>query len=580
MAKSPFTIERNVTTPMRDTTRLAADVYVPDGDGPFPTLVCRTPYNKQRDSACWEYEGLAHAGYAVVVQDIRGRFASEGDFHPLFLPGWTDAEDGYDTIEWAAAQPWSNGQIGTFGNSYNSWTQWALAPTKPPHLVAMWASGMAPHTTDWEIGGIFRPGRALQWLLGTLAPDTQARLSEPQGPATVEEWDRLHAGANREKWLWFLPWSDLPAEAVGGTGEQLRDWLQNHTRDVWRFHERFADIDVPVFHRTGWYDRLIRTVDMFAGMQRGAPTEHARRSQRLIVGPWPHSTDYGARLGEIDFGPESNASHLSLVTSWFDYWLKGEENGVMDSAPARLFLIGANRWVDADAWPPPGSTPTDLYLRGDGRAATPRGDGALDREGPGEEPPDRYSYDPRDRYSYDPRDPVMTLYGANGHDEPHDQRLMDHRRDVLVYQTPPLESPLTVCGCPEVTLWASSSAPDTDFVARLIDVHPDGFAQNVVYGIVRARYRAGFERPELLLPGEVYELKIELLPICNRFLAGHRLRLDISSSDFPNFDRNHNTGRDDWADAELRVAKQTVFHDPARPSRLTLPVMPQDWGGA
>ena len=554
---------------MRDGTRLAADVFVPNGGGPFPTLVCRTPYNKRRQSSAWEYEGLAHAGFAVVVQDIRGRYASAGEFHPLFLPGWRDAEDGYDTIEWAASQAWSTGRVGTFGNSYNAWTQWALAPTQPPHLVAMWASGMAPHTTDWELGGVFRPGRALQWLLGTLAPDTQNRLAEPSGPATVEEWDRLHTSANREKWLWFLPWKDLPLEAVGATGGQMHDWLRNHTRDVWQFDRQISNIGVPVFHRTGWYDRLSRTVHMFSKMQQNAATRHAQVNQRLIVGPWPHSTNYSSRLGDIDFGTESAVSHLELVVKWFDYWLKGEPNGVMDSAPVRLFVMGKNRWVDADTWPPSGSTKTRFYLRSDGQAVTARGNGTLALQGPVDEK--------ADHYTYDPRDPLMTLYGANGHDEPLDQRLLDHRRDVLVYQTPPLEKAMICVGEPTVKLWISSDAPDTDFIAKLIDVHPDGYAQNITYGIIRARYRVSFDRPELLVHGRVYEMEINLLPTCISFQPGHRIRLDISSSDFPNFDRNHNTGKDDWADAELRLAHQSIFHDSDHPSHLTIPVMPSSW---
>ncbi len=555
---------------MRDGTRLRADVYLPRGAGPFPTLVRRTPYDKQRPVAIPEYQGLVRAGYAVVVQDIRGRFASDGEWHPLFAPGWADAEDGYDTVEWAAAQRWSTGKLGTFGNSYDAWTQWVLAPTKPPHLVAMWASGMAPHSTDWELGGVFRPGRALQWLLGTLAPDTQRFLDMPAGPTTVEEWERLHATANREKWLWFLPWKDLPDEALGGVRELFYEWLRNHDRDVWRFDESFRDVDLPVFHRTGWYDRLNRTVEMFAGMQAGAPSERAQRSQRLIVGPWAHTTVNSRQLGEVDFGSEAEVDHLSLVIDWFDYWLKGVDNGVMEEEPVRLFLMGANAWRSADRWPPAGSTSIDFFLHSGGSANTPRGDGRLSREPPVEEP--------ADHFTYDPRDPVMTLYGANGHDEPRDLRLLEHRRDVLVYETNPLERSVDVVGYPELTLWASSTAPDTDFIVKLVDVHPDGFAQGLCYGIVRARYRHGLDSPQMMTGDGVYEFTIQLLPTCNRFLAGHRIRVDISSSDFPNFDRNHNTGREDCSDTDLQTARQTVLHDPAHPSRITLPVMPANWG--
>ena len=551
---------------MRDGTVLRSDVYLPRGKGPFPTLVQRTPYNKLRPQSIATFERLAEAGYGIVIQDIRGRWASDGEFHPMFNPGWTDAEDGYDTVEWAAAQPWSNGQVGTFGYSYGAWTQWALAPTRPPHLVTMFTGGMAPRTTDWELGGVFRAGRALQWLLGSMAPDSQKTLPEPHGPGTVEDYDDLDS-ANREKWLWYLPWKDLPLEAVGGLGERFQDWLANHHVDRWGFDENFGKIDLPVFHRTGWYDRLVRTVDMFKGMRESGATEEARRNQRLIVGPWTHTSDLSRRVGQVDFGPEAEVDYFSLIVPWFDHWLKGEGNGVMDGPPVRLFVMGANRWRDEEEWPLSRARMVDFYLDSDGSASSPSGSGSLGRSAPSGELPDHYTYDPRD--------PVMTLYNQNGHDEPHDLRLLDHRRDVLSYESDPLEEGIEVTGDPVMTLFASSSALDTDFIVKLVDVHPDGFAQSLCYGIVRARFRNGFDKPELMTPGKPYEFVVELLPTSNLFRAGHRIRVDISSSDFPNFDRNHNVGREDWADPQLRVAHQTVFHDAVRPSRITLPVVPR-----
>ncbi len=557
----------DVEASMRDGTVLRADLYVPEGDGPFPTVVSRTPYDKSRPNMIPLYEGLAAAGYAVVPQDIRGRWASDGEFHPMFSEDWTDAEDGYDTVEWAAAQPWSNGKIGTFGYSYPAWTQWALAPTRPPHLVTMFTGGMSPRTTDWEIGGVFRPGRALQWTLGSMAPDTQRFLEEPHGPTTVAEYEHLQEHVNREKWLWFLPWKEFPMEAIGGLTERFHDWLANHHRDRWHFEDNFEKIDLPVFYLTGWYDRLVRTVDMFQGMQTKGATEEARRNQRLVVGPWTHTNDLARKTGAVDFGPGAEVVFDSLIIPWFDHWLKGENSGAMDSAPVRLFVMGANKWRDEEKWPLSRARPTDYYLRSGGNANTPAGDGSLDVQRPTDEPVDRYAYDPRD--------PVMTLYGANGHDEPHDQRVLDHRRDVLVYQTGPLERGIEVTGVPVLTMFASSTATDTDFTVKLIDVHPDGFSQDLCYSIVRARFRNGFDDPKLMTPGEVYRFEIDMLPTSNFFRLGHRIRVDISSSDYPNFDRNHNTGRDDWADAELRVANQTVLHDAAHPSCITLPVIPE-----
>ncbi len=565
MSARAFTVEHGVANPMRDGTVLRSDLYLPRGTGPFPTLVQRTPYNKLRPSGIATFERLAEEGYGVVVQDIRGRWASDGEFHPMFNADWTDAEDGYDTVEWAAAQPRSNGKVGTFGYSYGAWTQWALAPTKPPHLVTMFTGGMAPRTTDWEVGGVFRAGRAIQWLLGSMAPDSQKTLAVPRGPATVEDYEVLN-NANREKWLWYLPWKDLPPEAVGGLGERIHEWLANHHVDHWGFEDKFGDIDLPVFHRTGWYDRLVRTVDMFKGMRESGATEPTRRNQRLIVGPWSHTANLTRQVGQVDFGPEAEVDYFSLIVPWFDHWLKGERNGVMDGPPVRLFVMGANTWRDEEEWPLRRARMVDFYLDSDGSASSPNGRGSLIRTAPSGELPDHYTYDPRD--------PVMTLYNQNGHDEPHDLRLLDHRRDVLTYESDPLEKGMEVTGAPVMTLFASSSAPDTDFIVRLVDVHPDGFAQSLCYGIVRARFRNGFDNPELMTPGEPYEFAIELLPTSNLFKPGHRIRVDVTSSDFPNFDRNHNVGEEDWADSKLQAARQTVFHDAVRPSRITLPVVP------
>ncbi len=549
---------------MRDGTPLRSDVYRPDNSSPNPTIMVRTPYNKSRDVLIEEAEILARNGYSVVLQDIRGRFESDGDFIPSFIPGGYDRFDGYDSVEWAAAQPWSNGKVGTLGNSYNAWTQWKLAPARPRRLVAMWASGMGPDHHDWEVSGIFRPGRALHWLTGTIGPDTQKRLPQPAGPQTVEEWER-HNVENRGKWLWFLPYEDLPTEAVGDLGPHFHDWLANHNNKfIYNFADDFAEIDVPVFHRTGWYDRLVNTVKMFEGMRTGARTERARSAQRLIVGPWGHQTENGRRLGDVDFGPNAEVPHIDLVIEWFDHWLKGESNGAMDHPPARLYVMGADRWRSADRWPPPGAQDRTYYLHSGGSANTPSGDGSLSTGGPGAEK--------ADSFTYDPRDPVMTLYDANGHDAPRDHSLLDHRRDVLVYQTAPLEQGVEICGQPRVALWASSSAVDTDFVVRLVDVRPDGFAQNISYGIIRARWRNGFDRPTLLSPGVPVELDISMQATCALFRPGHRIRLDVTSSDFPNFDRNHNTGGDDWRQTKLTPAHQTVLHNQDHPSRLLLPI--------
>ena len=558
-------VQLNVPTPMRDGTVLRADVYMPTSGGPFPAALSRTPYNKT--SLSDRHEELARRGYAVVVQDTRGRYASDGIFRPVFGAEFDDPKDGYDTVEWVAAQSWSDGKVGTFGYSYPSWTQWQMAPLMPPHLVTMFTGGMAPKTTDWEMGGVFRPGRALQWMLGGIAPDTQDWLDEPAGPNSPEQFARVAETATREKWLWFLPYADLPLEAVGGLREQLRDWLRNQHVDRFGIVGNFSRIDLPVHHRTGWYDRLIATADMFNHMRKEAPSEEARKNQRLLIGPWTHSSDFTRQTGEVDFGSEAESGWVDMAAGWYDYWLKGEQNGVMDGPPVKLFVMGENRWRHEEEWPPERAIATDYFFHSPGTANSPAGDGTLNLQSPGDESPDSYVYDPRD--------PVMSLYLASGHDGPLDSRLNSHRRDILVYQTPPLERDIEVTGYPELTLFLASTALDTDITAKLIDVHPDGFAQNLCYGFQRVRFRNGLEVPaELMRPGDVYELTVRLLPTSNLFKTGHRIRVDISSSDFPNHDRNHNTGGDDYFDAAMVTARQTVFHDSGRSSRISLPVMP------
>lgn len=565
--------EKNLPATMRDGTLLRADVYRPDADGKFPTLLTRTIYDKEgsRESdvgACTGHK-LAERGYVVVIQDVRGRYASEGEFRPgFFSADHSDAEDGYDTVEWAARLPWSTGKVATFGNSYPGWTQWVLAPTRPPHLVTMLASGIVANQLDRELSGVLRLGRVLDWTINTLSVDTGRRLGDPWKPRTEEETRRLWRERDQHKWLWFLPLMEIPDEVMPGMGRHWRRWLEDHATDHFRFLEKHRAVNVPVLSMTGWYDQQIGTIKHFTGMVENGMTEHARRNQRLIIGPWTHTLeDLVSRVGEVDFGPEADRDFYQMADQWFSYWLKDEQTEVVDWPPIQLFVMGANRWRAENEWPLARTVYTDFFLHSGGQANTVVGDGLLTREPPQEQPPDTYAYDPRD--------PVMTLYSPDGQHEPIDQRALDGRQDVLVYATPPLEEPLEVTGPVVVKLWAASSARDTDIVAKLIDVWPDGFAQELCYGIVRARYRDSFDQPSLIEPGRVYEYTIQVNPTSNLFGPGHRIRLDISSSDFPNFDRNHNTGGDDYKEATLQTAHQKIFHNATRPSRVILPVIPE-----
>ena len=535
-------VEADVPAVLRDGTVLRTDVYRPDAPGRYPVLLQRTPYSKDGENCVEQGHRLAERGYVVVQQDVRGRYRSDGEFQPgFFSADHQDSEDGYDTVEWAAGLPWSTGRVGTFGGSYCGWTQWELAHTRPPQLAAMIPSAIAANLLDREMSGVLRLGRVLWWSVNTLAPDVRLRLGEP-GPTTTGEAERLYLERDRSKWLWHLPLAEIPDEALSGVGKHWRSWLADHASDHFGFLERHRDVAVPALTTTGWYDQQIGAIRNFTGMRANGMTEEARTGQRLIVGPWSHTTDFSSsRVGDLDFGPEAVRDFYRMADNWFGHWLKGEGTGVEEWPPVQLFVMGANRWREEEDWPLAGTEYTDYYLHGDGRLA-PRP--------PADEPPDSYDYDPRD--------PVMTLYSPPGQQEPQDQRALDGRRDVLVYQTDPVEEPVEVTGPVTVHLWAASSARDTDFVVKLMDVWPDGFVQELCYGIVRARYRESFASPSLIEPGRVYEYTIQVNPTSNLFRRGHRIRLDVSSSDFPNFDRNHNTGGDDYFESTLATARQTV----------------------
>ncbi len=553
-------VEPNVSAKMRDGVVLKADIYRPDGAGPFPVLLTRTPYDKKtvREMA---YR-FAKAGYIVAAQDIRGRYESEGEFLPIHGFGSKDVEDGFDTVAWAAELPDSTSQVGMFGSSYSAWTSWKAAASAPPALKCVYVSGMSLRHSDVE--PIFRPGRRLEWSFATIGPDDRRRTAGAPGPYDVEEARELWK-VERNKWLWVKPWSELSGELLPSMAARIQRILEHPGEDYHEFAGIHRNIDVPVFNRTGWYDRFIPAVDHFVEMEKLAPSERARRSQRLVVGPWGHTNDLTRAQGEFDFGGDAEWDNAAVGIGWFDHWLKGEGNGTAEEARVRLFITGENSWRGYDDWPIPGTRPVEFQLSSRGNANTPAGDGTLSREPAGGAR--------SDSFNYNPRDPVPSLFLEGCQDGPFDQKPLDHRRDVLVYQSAPLSARLTVVGSPSVKLSASSSAVDTDFTAKLVDVSPDGTARNLCYGIVRARFRYGWENPRLLDPGEITELTIELNPVGNTFLEGHRIRLDLSSSDFPNYDRNHNTGGDAYSESDMIMAHQEVHHSQQHPSTLRLPVV-------
>jgi putative CocE/NonD family hydrolase len=570
-------IEKDIAVPMRDGTVLKADLYRPDGPERLPVLLNRTPYGKSGPMLRQAMDPLRAAlnDYNVVIQDCRGRYRSEGQW-TCFL---SELEDGYDTIEWAARQPWSDGKVGTWGSSYMGVTQWLAASQAPPSLKAMAPSLTASNYHDgWTYqGGAFALGFNLSWTLLSLAPDRLMK-ARADNPEASNELGRVIGSIDRmRELLEVLPLKELPVFRMGAPF--FFDWLDHPAYDsYWRrldieaHHDR---ITVPAFNIGGWYDIFLGgTLRNFMGMQARGATEPARNGQQLMVGPWSHGLPRTNLSGEVDFGYRSTPLSIDqdrMVLNFFDRWLKNIRRADMP-ATVRLFVMGPNRWRDENEWPLKRTIWQRLYLHSRGRANSAGGDGALSPQAPGSEPPDSYVYNPLNptptRGGGLCCSPVVVPGGA------FDQRAIESRTDVLVYSTEPLPEDVEVTGPIQLTLYASSSASDTDFTAKLVDVEPGGGARNLTDGIIRARYRNSRSDPELLTPGQVYEYIIELGSTCNVFAAGHRIRLEISSSNFPRFDRNPNTGHDLFADAQTQPALQTVMHRAGAASYLTLPIIP------
>ncbi len=564
-----ITQKADVEAAMRDGVVLRADVYRPDAAGKFPVILERTPYNKGADRFREKGSKLAERGFLYVVQDVRGRYGSDGEFMPGFFSGdHMDDVDGYDAVEWAASLPWSTGKVGTTGGSYDGWTQLELAHTRPPHLNAIMPQLICANLLDREMSAVLRLGRVLWWSINTLAPDQRVRDSAPTGARTTDEAEELFLTRDRSKWYWYLPLLEIPDDAMFGIGPHWRKWLSDHATDHFGFEVKHRSMAVPALTQTGWYDQQVMSIKNFTGLKENAATELARNNQYLIVGPWTHDgTEWPTRLGDMDFGSEAHLDYYDITSQWYRRWLHDEEDAIADWPRVRIFVMGDNTWRNEEDWPLARTRYVPYYLHSEGGAASVEGDGTLSEEPPGDEPVDEYVYDPRD--------PVMTLYQQRGQHEPLDQRALDDRRDILRFATPPLQQEVEVTGHIRLKLYAASTARDTDFVVKLLDIWPNGFAQELCYGIVRARYRESFENPSLIEPGTVFEYDIAINPTSNVFKPGHRIRLDVSSSDFPNFDRNHNTGGNDYADATLIAARQTVSHDAARPSHVILPVIPR-----
>ena len=562
---SAVTAEFGVGVKMRDGVTLRADIYRPKADGRFPVLLQRTPYDKNGEKRF----GLAAAarGYVVIIQDVRGRYTSEGEWYTFR----NEPNDGYDTVEWAAALPYSDGKVGMFGGSYVGATQMLAAIASPPHLA-----GICPVVTasnyhsNWTYqGGAFEQWFNQSWTSG-LAQDTFARSMDPRSDAT--------------KGMWELPLDTFPLfnpPADGKTPDSLQnlapyylDWLAHpNYDDYWKtlsIEEHFGDIRVPMLTIAAWYDLFQDgSLRNYIGVKAKGGTDAARRGQHLRVIVGGHAGN-GPKVGDVDFGQAAFYDEDAVTLAWYDYLFKGVQNEFAGK-PVKIFVMGANQWRDEDDWPLARAQATKYFLHSAGKANSVRGDGSLSTTAPKSEA--------SDTYTYDPANPAPTIGGLLCCDGTHmppgprDQRPVEARDDVLIYSTPPLAADLEVTGPVTLELYAKSSAVDTDFTAKLVDVWPSGFAQNLNDGILRARYRESMEKPELLNPGQVYKLTVDVWSTSNLFKKGHVLRLEVSSSNFPRFNRNLNTGEDIAHGKRFVVATNTILHDAEHPSALTLPII-------
>ncbi|WP_132058684.1 CocE/NonD family hydrolase [Halorussus amylolyticus] len=619
--------ELDVAVEMRDGTRLATDIYRPADpetgdpiDDPKPALLDRTPYNK-RGRMERHGEWYAERGYVVAIQDCRGRFESEGDYY-IFV---NEAEDGYDTVEWLAERDYCDGQVGTFGTSYGAWVQSALATQDPPHLEAMFVNQGAANGREatFRHNGAFE----LRWLCWALTlgggfakralsdPDVQRRLANvdtrevlADGPVQRGQSPLRHI-PNYEEWAF-----DIMEQ--GDADDEL--W-QSPGVNFERFREESAD--VPTVYSGAWYDSYTKaTCDNFEALAEEKDADHF-----LLMGPWTHGWDTyplpswnKSYSGETEFGEAALRDYQEVRLQFFDHYLKGEETWG-DQPTVQYFRMGGGdghrvqgerifhggEWREADEWPLPGTEYEKFFAHADGTLARERPDA--------EESATTYEFDPKDPVptlggncssyiSYEPREESILEYplserkllditGRGGYDqrtredtyfadEPH--RPLEQRDDVLVFRTPPLEEAVEIAGPIRVRVYGSTDAADTDFTAKLIDEYPaseefpEGFALNLSDSICRARYRGYRDHPDFVDPGEIYDFYMEPYPTANVFEAGHRIRLDISSSNFPRYDVNHNTGGPLYGDREYEVATNTVYHEKEHPTHIELPIRPRE----
>ncbi len=568
-------VEKNVMVRMRDGKRLATDIYRPAA-GTFPVILIRTPYGKDMSEIKARF--YARRGYVFAVQDCRGRFASEGKWNPFF----DEPADGYDTVEWLAAQPWSSGKVGMIGASYLGWVQWWAAREAPPHLATIIPNVSPPDpyfNIPYEYGSFFLLGAI--WWADVLEQEATADISgKAMGAIYNKDYDKL---------LRHLPVIDIDKTVLGKKNKYWREWIKHPDNDsYWRrasFLEDIGDLAIPVYHQSGWFDGdgIGSKLNYLAAARSG------RAVQKLVLGPWGH-TDAATRRGpnDRDFGPNATVDLEGSYLRWLDRWLKGIDNGIDREPLVGLFVMNTNRWLTGGTYPLPETKVTKLYLSSGGAANTSKGDGRLGFEAPAaDSPPDNYVYDPADP-TPDPRGYVAPEDSAGAAEDSakvqsvetmvekaraYYGKVDEERRDILVYETAPMTDSLVIAGPVSAVLYASSSAKDTDWFVRLSEIDEMGLVFPLCRGTIRARYRESFAKPKLLVPGEIYEYRIDLWQTGVTIPKGRKLRVEVASAEFPTFSRNLNTGKHNETETKFVAATQKIHHDAAHPSHVLLPVI-------
>jgi len=547
-------VTKNVAAPMRDGIKLYADIYRPDTDdaGSFPVVLTRLPYGKDEPYCAMVTHGKywAKKGYVFVAQDVRGKYASEGTFEPVV----NEANDGYDTLDWIASQPWCDGNIGMTGESYYGYTQWAVASLNHPNLKCI-----VPGITSADIFGVisfnnnaFCMQQKAAWAFGMNARKSNNALKlDP----------------------WHLPLISMDDDA-GVKCEFYRDYIRHPSRDSYwepvNFYGKHSQVRIPVYNWGGWYDVFVAgTIKDWIAVKENSDSAEARKNQWLLIAPVDHEVTpmETHRIGKIDIGEE--AWTYDRIQRFFDYWLKGMDNGFGKTPRVEIFTIGDNKWRYEDEWPLARTKYTNYYFHSKGHANTSSGNGSLDMRKPGDSLVDNYVYDPNDPVTISLETGMWSMAK-----ELKDRASVEKRKDVLVYTMPKLKKELEITGPINVTLFAASSATDTDFTATLVDVFPDGYVHMIQEGIVRARYRNSDSEASLIEPGKIYEYTIDLRASSYVVKQGHRIRVEISSSNFNRWDRNPNTGNEFGMDDKVVKATQTIYHDKKHPSHITLPIIP------